>query len=31
MRQQALGVPISKATITDAAFGAALLAKQGIQ
>lgn len=31
IRQQMLEVPISKATITEAAYGSALLAKQGIQ
>jgi len=31
IRQQMLGVPVIKATITDAAYGTALLAKQGIQ
>ncbi len=31
IRQRILGVPVSKALITEAAFGAALLAKQGYQ
>jgi len=31
IRQQMLKVPVSKATITEAAYGTALLAKQGIQ
>jgi len=31
IRQQMLEVPVSKATITEAAYGTALLAKQGIQ